>query len=134
MVDGLITLFVNEQKYTILNPDPNLMLVDYFREKLSLTGPKKPCGEGGCGGCTTVMEKPTNFKDDSCPKYLSFNACLRRVVQCNDMHFYTTEFFGKWKYNADENPSQKNFPNIDKNISEVIAFSNGSQCKYFLKL
>ena len=129
MTEGLITLYVNEQKHTIRNPDPNLMLVDYFRENLSLTGPKKPCGEGGCGGCTTVMKRPEDFNDDgSCPQFLSFNACLRRVVQCNEMHFYTTEFFGKWK--NDVAPPEQ-FKNIDKNVSEVIAFSNGSQCKYY---
>src|SRR3989338_7135319 len=120
--DQTVTLTVNDELVTITNPDPNMVLVDLFRENLKLTGPKKPCGEGGCGACTVVMLNPhystvdrTN-SDFPPQKFLSFNSCLRRVVQCQGEKFYTAEYFAEsYKNNTD-------MINIkDENIPETIA-------------
>lgn len=128
-----VTITVNEEKIILTNPDPSLLLVDFIRETLLLCGPKKPCGEGGCGGCTIVMEAPEDLQSSSSPKFLSINSCLRRVIQCNNQHFYTTEYFA----NMETNPSFENggkFENIKEDIPKTIAFNNGSQCMFILYL
>ena len=125
-----VTITVNEEKIILTNPDPSLLLVDFIRETLLLCGPKKPCGEGGCGGCTIVMEAPEDLQSSSSSKFLSINSCLRRVIQCNNQHFYTTEYFA----NMESNPSFENggkFENIKEDIPKTIAFNNGSQCMFF---
>lgn len=35
--------------------EPTLMLVDFLRDHLGLTGTKKSCGSGNCGACTVIL-------------------------------------------------------------------------------
>ena len=43
---------------SIENPSPDLLLIDYLRSpEVGLAGPKKPCGQGGCGGCTVILSE-----------------------------------------------------------------------------
>jgi hypothetical protein len=41
---------------TELPPDPRVSLLDFFRERLALTGTKKGCNQGGCGACTVLAD------------------------------------------------------------------------------
>ncbi len=50
-----ITLTVNEKKLT-LTVKPGETLLHVLRERLNLTGTKKTCGRGECGGCTVLIE------------------------------------------------------------------------------
>lgn len=50
-----ITLFVNGEKYTLV-VEPREILLDLLREKLNLTGTKKTCNQGECGGCTVILD------------------------------------------------------------------------------
>jgi len=36
--------------------EPTLMLVDFLRDHLGLTGTKKSCGSGNCGACTVILD------------------------------------------------------------------------------
>ena len=49
-ISNTISFLLNGKTVSIDNPDPQLVLADYLRQDLKLTGTKKPCGEGGCGG------------------------------------------------------------------------------------
>ena len=41
--------------------EPDELLIDVLRYKLSLTGTKKGCGEGECGACTILLDgRPVN--------------------------------------------------------------------------
>lgn len=50
-----ITFIVNENKYSI-DVEPRETLLEVLREKLNLTGTKRICGRGECGGCTVLLE------------------------------------------------------------------------------
>ncbi|UCE23095.1 MAG: 2Fe-2S iron-sulfur cluster binding domain-containing protein [Candidatus Aminicenantes bacterium] len=50
-----ITLTVNEKKLT-LTVEPGETLLHVLRERLNLTGTKKTCGRGECGGCTVLID------------------------------------------------------------------------------
>lgn len=50
-----ITLVVNGEKFTLV-VEPQETLLDVLREKLNLTGAKKICDRGECGGCTVLLD------------------------------------------------------------------------------
>jgi len=57
----------------------NILLVDYLREALYLTGTKIGCDGGECGCCTVLI--------DDVPQH----ACLRLAVTCQDVEIETIE-------------------------------------------
>jgi len=50
-----VTLTVNG-KIISLEVEPRETLLDVLRERLRLTGTKKTCGRGECGGCTVLLD------------------------------------------------------------------------------
>ena len=53
-----IALTVNGKKFTLI-VEPRETLLHVLRERLNMTGTKKTCGRGECGGCTVLLnEKP----------------------------------------------------------------------------
>ena len=133
-ISNTISFLINGKTVSIDNPDPQLLLADYLRQDLKLNGTKKPCGEGGCGGCTIVKKEPQQdvalVEDD---KFISINSCLRRLVQCHGDEFFTVEFFSK-KQNRGQLSylNHPDFVNLKEDIPEVIAHNNGTQCKYLV--
>lgn len=57
----------------------NVLLVDYLREDLGLTGTKIGCDGGECGCCTVLI--------DGVPQH----ACLRLAATCQDVNIETIE-------------------------------------------
>ena len=51
----LLTLTLNGRQRTDAVPD-NLLLLDYLREQLALTGTKTGCDGGECGACTVLLD------------------------------------------------------------------------------
>jgi carbon-monoxide dehydrogenase small subunit len=71
-----ITLTVNEQKYT-RTVEPRLLLSDFLRHELGLTGTHVGCEHGVCGACTILFDGE------------SMRSCLIFAVQA-DGHSITT--------------------------------------------
>lgn len=111
-----VAFFVNGEEKILHSPDPRLMLIDYLRSpELSLSGPKKPCGQGGCGGCTVVLSKWNS--ETKTVAHHSINSCLRPVTALNGLSVTTIEGTGC----------------VDGQINKVayrLAVNNGTQCGY----
>jgi xanthine dehydrogenase/oxidase len=100
-----ITFHLNGMLFTEHDPSPTLLLLDYLRATVGLTGTKGSCRQGGCGACTVMMDG------------LSINACLRPLVACDGRAITTTEGVG----NGRDGYSK---------VQAAIAEGNGSQCGF----
>ncbi|MGH9457607.1 MAG: molybdopterin cofactor-binding domain-containing protein [Thermoanaerobaculia bacterium] len=92
-MDGSVTFFLNGRAVTLEDPSPDLLLIDYLRSPaVGLVGPKKPCGEGGCGGCTVILSRwdPAAAK----PEHRAINSCLRPVCALDGLVVTTVEGTG----------------------------------------
>lgn len=74
----LVTITVNGIEYTRVVKG-NMLLVNFLREELDLTGTKKGCELGDCGSCTVLLnDKPVN-------------SCLVLAVEANGAVVTTIE-------------------------------------------
>ena len=88
-----VNFFLNGKSVTIENPSPDLLLIDYLRSpEVHLSGPKKPCGQGGCGGCTVILSNWNEEKKE--PEHLAINSCLRPVCALGGLSVTTVEGTG----------------------------------------
>ena len=74
----LLSLTVNGRQRDDAVPD-NMLLVDYLREKIGLTGTKIGCDGGECGCCTVLV--------DGRPQH----ACLTLAARCQGADVETIE-------------------------------------------
>lgn len=92
-MENSVHFFLNGKSVTIENPSPDLLLIDYLKSpEVALSGPKKPCGQGGCGGCTVILSK-WNFEKQN-PEHLAINSCLRPVCALGGLSITTIEGTG----------------------------------------
>ena len=73
-----ITVTVNEKEYQ-RNVEPRLLLSDFLRHELGLTGTHVGCEHGVCGACTILFDGE------------SARSCLMFAVQANGHHITTVE-------------------------------------------
>lgn len=97
------------------NPDPELTLLRYLREKLRLCGTKLGCAEGGCGACTVMISKFD--RATATVKHFAVNACLTPICSVHGMAVTTVEGIGSTR--ARLHP-----------VQERIAKAHGSQCGF----
>jgi len=69
---------LNDTDHAALVAD-NVLLLDYLRETIGLTGTKRGCDGGECGACTVLI--------DGNPRL----ACLTRTQECEGHHVETIE-------------------------------------------
>ena len=89
-----ITLTVNEQKY-IREVEPRLLLSDFLRHELGLTGTHVGCEHGVCGACTIMLDGE------------SARSCLMFAVQADGHEVTTVEGLAPDKDNL--HPLQQSF-------------------------
>ena len=92
-MENSVYFFLNGSRVTIENPSPDLLLIDYLRSPgIGLAGPKKPCGQGGCGGCTVILSQWN--EQEKKPEHLAINSCLRPVCALGGLSITTIEGTG----------------------------------------
>ncbi len=88
-----VSFYLNGQEVTIQNPSPDLLLIDYLRSPdLALSGPKKPCAQGGCGGCTVILSNWNT--EEKRAEHRAINSCLRPVCALGGLVVTTIEGTG----------------------------------------
>ena len=75
---SILAFRLNGRAHQALVAD-NLLLLDYLRDALGLTGTKRGCDGGECGACTVLI--------DGRPRL----ACLTRAQECTGHHVETIE-------------------------------------------
>ena len=110
--EQILSMAVNGAPLTIKNPSPTMLLVDFLRESLHLTGTKVGCGEGGCGACAVSVRDPS-----SDGKVFTINSCLRLLCACDGLEITTIEGFGSEKSGFSA-------------VQQAIADGSGSQCGF----
>jgi xanthine dehydrogenase/oxidase len=92
-LDNSVSFYLNGKAVTVHDPAPDLLLIDYLRSPdVALAGPKKPCGQGGCGGCTVILSR-WNEKTKA-PEHRAINSCLRPVCALGGLVVTTVEGTG----------------------------------------
>src|SRR3954470_18282230 len=88
-----VSFYLNGKEVTIHDPSPKLLLIDYLRSPgIALAGPKKPCGQGGCGGCTVILSHWNEHT--KAPEHRAINSCLRPVCALGGLVVTTVEGTG----------------------------------------
>jgi xanthine dehydrogenase/oxidase len=88
-----VSFYLNGKAVSIEDPAPDLLLIDYLRSpNVALAGPKKPCGQGGCGGCTVILSWWN--KEKKKPEHRAINSCLRPVCALGGLVVTTVEGTG----------------------------------------
>ena len=86
-----VDFFLNGEPVSIENPSPDFLLIDFLRSAdIGLAGPKKACGQGGCGSCTVIL---SSWKDGR-EEHRAINACLRPVCLLGGLVVTTVEGTG----------------------------------------
>ncbi|XP_060077182.1 xanthine dehydrogenase/oxidase-like [Ylistrum balloti] len=111
----LLVFFVNGKKVRILEPDPELTLLQYLRRSLYLTGTKLACGQGACGACT-VMVSYLNITTKKI-RNISVNACLIPLCYLHGMAVTTVEGVGSTRNGLHP-------------VQESLVESHGLQCGF----
>ncbi|KAG0608809.1 hypothetical protein M758_8G134400 [Ceratodon purpureus] len=106
---------LNGERVELRDVDPATTVLHYIRSATRFKGPKRSCGEGGCGACLVILAKYDPETREV--KESSVNACLVLLCSVDGCAITTTEGLGN---------QRKGFHAIQKRLS---AF-HGSQCGY----
>jgi carbon-monoxide dehydrogenase small subunit len=77
-----VSLTVNGEPYDVADVEPRLLLSDFLRDTLGLTGTHVGCEHGVCGACTVLMNGD------------SVRSCLMLAVQADGAEIVTVEGLG----------------------------------------
>lgn len=77
-----LTVTVNGTRHDLTGLEPRLLLSDFLRDELGLTGTHVGCEHGVCGACTVLMNGD------------SVRSCLTLAIQANGADITTVEGLG----------------------------------------
>jgi aerobic carbon-monoxide dehydrogenase small subunit len=77
-----VSVTVNGKKYDVADVEPRMLLSDFLRDQLGLTGTHVGCEHGVCGACTVLVNGD------------SARSCLMLAVQTNGAEIVTVEGLG----------------------------------------
>ena len=88
-VTGSVRFLVDDKEQCVGNIDPNMTLLDFLRDSLTLKGTKEGCASGDCGACTVVL---ACIDDDAeSLSYASVNSCVTLVGNIHGKQVITVE-------------------------------------------
>jgi len=70
--------------------EPRLLLSDFLRHELNLTGTHVGCEHGSCGACTVLLDEPAAESDVAAQK-VAVRSCIMFAVQANGHAITTVE-------------------------------------------
>ena len=70
--------------------EPRLLLSDFLRHELNLTGTHVGCEHGSCGACTVLMDMPATAEGVTAEK-VAVRSCILFAVQANGHAITTVE-------------------------------------------
>ncbi len=95
-----IRLLINGEA-RLLKVEPRTTLLDALRDRLDLTGAKKICDRGACGGCTVHLDgEPVN-------------SCMTLAMDCQGGKVTTIESLSRGPAGEDAHPLVQNFARCD---------------------
>ena len=77
-----VSVRVNGERYDETDVEPRMLLSDFLRDRLALTGTHVGCEHGVCGACTVLVNGD------------SVRSCLMLAVQANGAEIVTVEGLG----------------------------------------
>lgn len=108
-----ILFYLNGHRMELNNVDPEMPLLDFLREK-GFTSVKKPCGEGGCGGCAVAVARYDHVRQRV--HHFAVNSCLVPLPFIHACSVTTAEGIG----------TTDNLHRIQKDLAE----NHGTQCGF----
>lgn len=109
-----VLLYLNGKPRQITGEAAGLMLSDYLRYELGLTGTKIVCAEGDCGACTVLRR--FRGPGQTRPYFEPVNSCITTVAQMDGSHLVTVEALAE---------GTKLSP-----VQEAMVSCHGSQCGF----
>lgn len=94
--------------------EPRLLLSDFLRHELNLTGTHIGCEHGSCGACTVLMDEP-----GAAPEKVAVRSCIMFAVQANGHEITTVEGL----------TPEGNLNNLHP-LQEAFREKHGLQCGY----
>lgn len=79
-------LYINGIRHEVRGEKSAMMLADYLREELNLSGTKIVCAEGDCGACSVLRWFPIGYA-----YFQAINSCITTVAQMDCSHLITVE-------------------------------------------
>jgi aerobic carbon-monoxide dehydrogenase small subunit len=77
-----VSVRVNGEQYDVTDVEPRMLLSDFLRDRLGLTGTHVGCEHGVCGACTVLVNGD------------SVRSCLMLAIQANGVEIVTVEGLG----------------------------------------
>jgi aerobic carbon-monoxide dehydrogenase small subunit len=84
-----ITVTVNGTTYQ-REIEPRLILSDFLRHELNLTGTHVGCAHGSCGACTILLNEPAT-ESGAVARQVAVRSCIMFAVQANGHTLTTVE-------------------------------------------
>jgi len=114
-IRSFLRFALNGAVHEVSGTDATMMLADYLRTRLFLTGTKIVCAEGDCGACTVLRAFPGSSKSRAL-RFEPINACITMLAQLDGSHLVSVEALRQ---------DQALAP-----VQEAMVKKHGSQCGY----
>ncbi len=103
-----INVTVNGQTYQ-RDVEPRMLLSDFLRHELDLTGTHVGCEHGSCGACTILMDDRLRSNESSADRPQAVRSCILFAVQANGHEITTVEGLSTGNSTDNLHPLQQAF-------------------------